>query len=173
MTPTADALFAEHHRAVMAYCLLATKGDRASALDLVQDVFGRVFEHLPTLKEPQRAKGWLFTIAANVVRNRGEQESRRRHLLEGFALELGDPRDGDESPSERERRVARVREVVAAIEDPVVRELASAHYVDGENTRDIAARLGMPHGTVTVKLMRFRERLKRDFAHAIAEGDWP
>lgn len=166
------ALFAEHHRAVMAYCLLATHGDRSAAMDLLQEIFARAFIGLSGLGAPERFKGWLFTIAANVCRSRGEQESKRRALLEGFALELGEEAS-DESPAERERRIARVRELVAQVPDASTRAVISAHYVEGEPTRDIAQRLGLPHGTVTVKLMRFRDSLKRDFAAAIASGDFP
>ncbi len=168
-----QAIFAEHHRAVMAYCLVSTHGDRAAAMDLLQEIFGRAFVGLSGLGAPERFKGWLFTIAANVCRSRGEQEANRRALLEGFAMQLSEGAAADEDPAERERRIARVRELVADVEDEATRAVLTAHYVTGEATRDIATRLSVPHGTVTVKLMRFRDRLKRDFAAAIASGDFP
>lgn len=168
-----QAIFSEHHRAVMAYCLLATHGDRSAAMDLVQEIFGRAFVGLGGLSKPELFKGWLFTIAANVCRARGEQEGRRRALLEGFALQLTEAAPADESTGERERRIARVRELVAEVKDDGTRAVLAAHYVEGEPTRQIAERLNVPHGTVTVKLMRFRDRLKRDFAAAIASGDFP
>ncbi len=48
------------------------------------------------------------------------------------------------------------------------RDLASAVYVEGLTTRDSAARLGLPHGTVTVTLMRLRTRLRATLARQLA-----
>lgn len=170
----ASALFERYHEGVMAYCLLSTKGDRAAALDLVQETFGRAFRSLARLEDASAFKGWLFTIAANVCRSRGAADRRARQLTEMAALELaGAGGFSDEAPVERERRIAAVREVIEAFPEAGYRALARAHYVEGEPTRAIAERLAMPHGTVTVKLMRFRDRLKRDFAAAIASGDFP
>ena len=53
------------------------------------------------------------------------------------------------------------------------RECVLAHYTRGERTREIAARLKVPHGTVTVTLMRFRESLKKRLAEALARGELP
>jgi RNA polymerase sigma-70 factor, ECF subfamily len=167
------ALFERLQRPVMAYCLVATKGDRDAALDLVQDTFGRAFKALPGLTEPEAFRGWVFTIASNLVRSRGATESRRREVLEGFALETLQDSSQAEEPAMREQRIARVRELVDAVEDEKMRTIAHAHYVEGQKTRDIATSLGMPHGTVTVKLMRFRDGMKRALCAAVVSGEFP
>ena len=169
----ARALFERLQRPVMAYCLVATKGDRDAALDLVQETFSRAFKGLSTLSDPEAFRGWVFTIASNLARNRGADESRRAQVLEGFALETAHESGSAEEPALREERIAKVRKLVEAVEDERVRTIARFHYVDGHKTRDIASRLGIPHGTVTVKLMRFRDRMKRDLCAAVVSGEFP
>src|ERR1700682_3193256 len=71
------ALFDRHHRAVLGYCLLACGRDRERALDLTQEHFLRALRGLPQLAEPERFRGWLFSIAANLCR--GLSREARRH----------------------------------------------------------------------------------------------
>lgn len=157
----------------MAYCLVATKGNRDAALDLMQDTCVRAFKALADVREPAAFHGWVFTIASNLARTRGAAESRRREVLEGFALEAPDSARVAEEPAEREQRIAWVRERVEAVGDKKLRNIAHAHYVEGQKTRDIAIALGVPHGTVTVKLMRFRDQIKRVLCAAIVSGELP
>jgi RNA polymerase sigma-70 factor (ECF subfamily) len=167
------ALFDRFQPQVVGYCLLAARGDRDRALDLAQETFTRAFQGLDRLAEPERFQGWLFTIAANQCRTRGEADARRRRAMEGLALELGEAAEPPEAPAERERRIARVQELVAAIADPVLKELVAGHYLRGEPTRALGERLGVPHGTVTVKLMRYRASLKRELCQALLSGEFP
>jgi RNA polymerase sigma-70 factor (ECF subfamily) len=169
----ARALFDRFQPPVLSYCLLSARGDRERALDLTQETFARAFASLGRLAEPERFQGWLFTIAANQCRTRGEAEARRRRAMEALTLELTEAAPALEEPHERERRIARVQELVAEIADPVLQELVRGHYLNGEPTRALAERLGMPHGTVTVKLMRYRAGLKRELCQALLSGEFP
>jgi RNA polymerase sigma-70 factor (ECF subfamily) len=152
----------------MSYCLLSSRGDRELALDLSQEAFTRAFRGLPTLADPGNFRGWLFTIVANLCRTRGAAEGRRRALLESFAVEQ-QAQLAPEDPETRERRIATVREFLAQVDDPSLRQIVQLHYVEAVATREIARRLSIPHGTVTVKLMRFRAAVKRDLSKALAE----
>lgn len=160
------ALFDRFQRSVMSYCLLSAHGDRELALDLTQESFTRAFGSLKSLENPERFQGWLFTLVANICRSRGAQRTRQEKVLEAVMLER---EASTEDPAQRERLIARVQEVLHRVEDPTVRRLALLHYVDGRTTRDIAALLGMPHGTVTVKLMRFRAAIKADLCQILIE----
>src|SRR4051794_26715158 len=109
------ALFDRHHAGVVAYCLVATGGDRDSALDLAQETFVRAFRGLPQLREPERFSGWLFSIAGNTCRTRLGQAGKRRTLLELFAVEqeAAPPDDADA----REERILAVQRVLGELPD--------------------------------------------------------
>jgi RNA polymerase sigma-70 factor, ECF subfamily len=157
------ALFDRYQRRVMGYCLLSTHGDREQAMDLTQDTFARAFKSLHRLDDPARFAGWLFTIAANVCRSHGAAEQRRRQVMTLLALEVQADAPGDKV--EREQRIAAVQRIVDAIGDPLLQQIVRLKYCEPEHTtRQIAEQLGIPHGTVTVKLMRFRAAVRRELA---------
>src|SRR5262249_5597666 len=121
------------------------------------------------LKEWDRFRSWLFSIAANLCRSSGVQDARRRELLTIAQLSLEADQAGDE-PRERESRIAVVQRLLSKIEDPDVRAVVSLKYGEPEHTtREIAARLGLPHGTVTSRLVRFRAAIKRELLRAMLE----
>lgn len=153
----------------MGYCLLSAKGDRERAMDLCQETFARAFRSITGLTEPERFQGWLFTIAANVCRTRGEQEHRRQQALDALALEREADLPQDDKRS-RERRIALVQRLLAGVQDEKLRQIVTLKYGEPEHTtREIAAKLDVPHGTVTVKLMRFRDAVKRDLCRMLLE----
>ena len=161
-------LFERYQRPVMQYCSCAAGTDRERARDFAQETFGRAFAALPGLADPERFDGWLFTIAANVCRTRGAQEARRRNL-ELLGVDVDAPAPETVDAASREDRIAAVQQVLAHIADETVRRIAKLRYCDPEHTtRQIAELLNIPHGTVTVKLMRFRAAIRRDLLRIIA-----
>jgi len=163
------ALFDRHHGGVMGYCLLACNGDRERALELTQETFLRALCSLRELKDGDRFRSWLFSIAANLCRSSGAQDARRRELLAVAQLSL-DTGPADDEPRERELRIAVVQRLLSRIEDLDVRAVVALKYGEPEHTtREIAARLGLPHGTVTSRLVRFRAAVKRALLRAILE----
>lgn len=153
--------------AVFRQCALATRGDHHAAKDLSQEVWVRVFRQLHQLAQPEAFVSWALAIASTVATSRFRLDHRRAALLERFATEAALDAASD-SEAERLRREALVRECLQGLEDPRHRDLASAVYVEGLTTRDAAARLGLPHGTVTVTLMRLRTRLRATLARQLA-----
>jgi RNA polymerase sigma-70 factor, ECF subfamily len=164
-----QALFDRHQGGVMGYCLLACNGDRERALELTQETFLRALTSLQQLKEWARFRGWLFSIAANLCRSSGVQEARRRELLAVAQLSL-DAAPADDEPQQRESRIALVQRLLSRVEDPDVRAVVLLKYGEPEHTtREIAARLGLSHGTVTSRLVRFRAAIKRELLRTILE----
>jgi len=162
------ALFDRHRDGVMGYCLLACNGDREEALELTQETFLRALTSLRQLKDRDRFRSWLYSIAANLCRSSGAQDGRRRELLALAQLSLDAPQ-ADE-PRERESRIALVQRLLARVQDPDVRAVVLLKYGEPEHTtREIAVRLGLPHGTVTSRLVRFRAAIKRELLRAILE----
>lgn len=153
----------------MGYCLLACGGNRERALELSQETFLRALASLPKLHQVDRFRSWLFSIAANLCRTLGAQESRRRELMAAAQLSLEVVPSEDE-PREREARIAIVQRLLSRVEDPGVRAVVWLKYGEPEHTtREIAARLGLPHGTVVSRLVRFRAAIKRELLRAMVQ----
>jgi RNA polymerase sigma-70 factor, ECF subfamily len=169
------ALFDRLQPALTAYCRLCAQGRRDLALDWTQDVFTLAFQGLGQLRDDERFAGWLFAIARRHCARHARLSGREQQLSDAMALLLV----GDALPevlqeqAEREAWLEALRRACDDVENPTHRECVVAHYSRGEKTRDIAARLEVPHGTVTVTLMRFREGLKRRLAQSLAEGALP
>lgn len=81
-TPTFDDLIRDYQQSVVAF-LSRMAGDRATAEDLAQETFIRIYEHLGDLRDPARARSWVFAIAANVARN----HHRRQRIVQWVSLE--------------------------------------------------------------------------------------
>jgi RNA polymerase sigma-70 factor (ECF subfamily) len=163
------AIFDRHQRDVLGFCLLATGRDRDRALDLLQETFTRAFRALSRLQDPERFRSWLFAVATNVCRTRGAQELRHRRTVEAAALEQQVEAPPDDA-AEREDRIAAVQRVLAHVADERLRQIVQLKYGEPEHTtREIATELSIPHGTVTVKLMRFRAAIRRELCRALAQ----
>ena len=164
------ALFVQYQRGIMGYCLLSSRGDRERALDLVQETFLRAFRALPRLQEPARFRSWLFAIAANLSRERHAGDALQREALAAAHLDLDLPQS--EEARHREDRIALVQKVLASLQDEGLRQVVSLKYTDPEHTtREIAEKLGLPHGTVTSRLVRFRAGIRRELVRAfLKEG---
>jgi RNA polymerase sigma-70 factor (ECF subfamily) len=132
--------------------------DAAEAEDALQELFLRVARRalrpggLDRIREPRR---WLFGIARNVLR---EVAKRREQAQLGLPLDE-EPADPDHAvDDEDERRFGRA--TVNRLPAPI-RVVFRLRWWRGFSYREIAARLGITVGAVTMRLHSARERLKR------------
>jgi RNA polymerase sigma factor (sigma-70 family) len=170
------ALFVRYQQEVLLYCAVSARGDRDRALDLAQEVWGRTFEALRGVN-PLTFRGFLATVTRNVCRTRGAQELRRRtiELLVDFEVfEMNGTSDELEAKAARKLRIQLVQGVIANMRDPCAQEMARLKYLEPEHTVDeIAQKLGMPRGTVCVKLQRFRAAITGELLAALlADESW-
>ena len=170
------ALFARYQQEVMLYCAVSARGEPERARDLAQEVWGRTFESLRRV-DPLTFRGFLATVTRNVCRTRGAQDLRRRAIellmdLEVFEAEAMN--DEVEAKATREERIETVQRVIANVRDHSVQAIARLKYLDPEHTVDeIALKLGMPRGTVCVKLKRFRAAIQGELLAALlADESW-
>ncbi len=162
-------IFDAYQPALMSYCLLSARRDRDRATDLVQEILLRAFKGIGKLREHTRLRAWLWTIAANVCRTQGAGENRYRQILAAYALHQGASAPSEDK-AHREARIEVVGQLLEGVSDPQLRQIVLLKYTEPEHTtRQIAQKLDLPHGTVTVKLMRFRARFKRLLASALVE----
>ena len=77
-------------RDLMRY-LLRTTRDREDSLDLFQDTWLRAYRAYPTLRSADGLRPWIFTIAANLCRNRLRDRARRSRVISHDPHGDGDP----------------------------------------------------------------------------------
>jgi RNA polymerase sigma-70 factor (ECF subfamily) len=152
-----DELYRRYHARIWAF-LARLCGDRAEAEDLFQETWLAVARHAHRLAEDSELVAWLYTIARN------QHRSARRFLLfdlrrkERFALE---PMASPLPPDEAAALKARAEDVVAAFEalGEAHREVLLLSLVEGLETAQVAAVLGLREDAVRKRLSRARAEL--------------
>lgn len=133
--------------------------DAHEAEDAAQDALVLAFERLPTLRDLEAFPGWLQLVVRTAVGRRVRR--RRPDLLEPADLEgrgEGEDADPGEGLVKAEVRAA-VRDAIRGL-SPRLAAVIERHYLEGLPVAEIAARLGLPEGTVKRRLHDARERLR-------------
>jgi RNA polymerase sigma-70 factor, ECF subfamily len=138
--------------------------DRDELEDVVQDTFVRAFRALPRLEEARAFAPWLLSIA----RNRALSQVARRQGAARVEEELGREALDAHVPAlpsalQVERSAQVVRQLISELLPGPERETAELFYVHGElSAREIAEQMGVGKSAVTMRLERFRARVKRE-----------
>jgi len=132
--------------------------------DVVQEAFVRAFRSLAALKEPARFGPWLLVIARNRALSRLARQRSGADLVEALAQEgeaATEPVDGlPDAGGVAEVEV--VRRVITELPEGPEKETVRLFYLEGElSAREIAARLGVGKSAITMRLERFRAKVKR------------
>ena len=148
-----EALFEEHHRAVLAYALRRTRID-ADAEDVVAETFAIAWRRLDSL--PDDALPWLFGVARRVLANQRRGAARRVRLFERLSTWRSEP---TVTPSHEPAIEAfeRLR--------PDDQELLRLVAWEDLSNAEIAIALDITPNAVAIRLHQARKR----FADALAE----
>jgi RNA polymerase sigma-70 factor (ECF subfamily) len=139
-------------------------GSPADAEDLTQEAFGKALAHLPQLREPERAKAWLFRILRNLYLHRVRDQKRHRVVPLDAVGDLAQ-RDGDPAPEIDPAALQQaLNELDEAFRTPII-----LFYFEEFSYRDIAEQMDLPIGTVMSRLARAKAYLRSRLAPA--EGD--
>lgn len=138
------AVFAEHGDALYAHALRLTGGDRSRAEDLVQETMLRAWRH-PESLDPERGsvRAWLFTTARNLAIDSWRRRSVR--VAEVPTEHLPEPSSDDETDRTVEGWL--IAEALDRL-SPVHRQVLVECFYQGRSVAEVAARLGIPAGTV-------------------------
>ncbi len=125
--------------------------------DAAQEALLRVWRSARTPQELERPAAWLRRIARNEALRVLAREGRRRDdLVPEETLEnLAAPADRDGALSER----LEIVDLMATL-SPGDRQLVWLRYFEDLTQENVARRLGIPEGTVKVRLHRVRGRLR-------------
>ncbi len=118
-------------------------GDRDEAEDALSDATLRAWQHVSSLRDPERFEAWFSRILINVCRDRLHR--RRRPSIVAYEP----PVVADPFAASVER--AALREALSAL-TPEHRAVIALHYLEGLTVEQIAAQLDMRAGTVKSRL---------------------
>ena len=152
-----EALVAANYTALYRYAYRLS-GSAQEAEDLTQDTFCQAQTKLHQLREPERAKSWLFTILRNGYLHRLRERKQEKQVpLDGLA-EIPE-RVPEPLPIVDSVQLQRaLNELPEVFRTPVI-----LYYFEEFSYRDIAEQMNVPLGTVMSRLARaktyLRERL--------------
>jgi RNA polymerase sigma-70 factor (ECF subfamily) len=135
---------------------LAITGDVAAAEDLAQDAFVYAMERIDDCRHPERFGSWLMQIVRSRSRNYVRDSKPSSHAA------LDDVVSGAPSPHAEVERAQLRRRLLSALDtlSEVQREVVLLHDLEGWTHREIAARLGMPAGTVRSHVHHARRSMR-------------
>jgi RNA polymerase sigma-70 factor (ECF subfamily) len=174
----------EHLDRLYGFCVHLA-GDRTDAEDLLQETLLRAMGAYSELRQPDRAKGWLFAIATNVWRDQLRGRGRR---VQTASLDALEDEDGfslfqtiaieDPFPYSDELHLDFLRlfqdedvQAVFGAINPNFRLPIILTVVHGFSCKEAAAVLDVPLGTVLSRLHRGRKELERGmWDYAVTHG---
>ena len=145
--------------------------DPATADDLAQDVFVKVYCHLAKFKFESEFGTWLYRIAVNHIKDHLRKIGRRKEVsIEDVAegrLAAEDPGPGREAERLAEERRAAVHNALRAL-PPKYNVILTLRDVRGLSYEEIADVLKISPGTVDSRLHRARRQLRKKMAPLLA-----
>ena len=159
----------EYGEDIFRFCCFLT-GDRSKAEDLYQDTFLKAMEIQKEIAY-EDAKKFLVGIAANLWKNLWRKEKRRQKIV--IPIEFNGDYISDQTLEQNPQQStdlldAYVNQETSKLVQRVVNELPEKyrivvllHYSADLSTREIAEQLHISKGTVTSRLLRARERIKK------------
>jgi RNA polymerase sigma factor (sigma-70 family) len=155
-------LYREHVESVrrVAYHLV---GDSDATADAVQDTFTRALQHLGDLREPDRFRPWLLSIARHAATDQLRARKRVTSLDDSHDELLASTGPGPESVAEVRELADQVQGCVAGLSR---RDAAAVTMVTqlGFSPSQVADALGVTPGAAKVIVHRARRRLRNALA---------
>ncbi len=129
--------------------------DRDTVLDLVHDVFLKVWRYRDHYREDGKLIVWLYTIAQNIVRNHVKKHNRTVEIDDSFAADNNVAAEAEENDLV-DRIKAILEEIPEVYRRPVImRDVEELSYLE------IAEVMGISEGTVKSRISRGREMIRQ------------
>ncbi len=141
----------------MVHGILLSRVPPSVVEDLVQDVFLRAMPRVASLRDVSHFGGWLATIARNRAADFFRQSHPGVESLAGSPDAESQGKGGSSSyKAEAHAILAAIRTLPEAYREPLILRL-----VEGMTGPEIAARIGLTHGSVRVNLHRGMQQLRQ------------
>ena len=157
----------DRHAPVLLAVAVRILGDRALAEDVLHDVFLEAWHHAPQYDGARGSvRAWLVTRMRSRALDRRTKNQRGAKLIDSAGHEVDArllPPAGDHADH------ASTRRMVAALADDLARVVHLA-YFEGLSSSEIAARIGIPVGTVKSRMARAVAALRQRMGIGGDEG---
>ena len=147
-------LVEEHYAALYRYAYRLA-GAASDAEDLTQEAFCKAQLQMAQLRDPARAKAWLFSILRNAYLHRARAQRQHRQVSLDSVGDLPEPLPDPLPEVEPERLQQALGELPEVFRTPVI-----LYYFEDFTYRDIADQMDLPIGTVMSRLARAKAYLK-------------
>jgi RNA polymerase sigma-70 factor, ECF subfamily len=143
----------KHHKELYAFILGQVKcADQAK--DILQDVFLKAHLHASLVKDPQKIRPWLFSVARNAVTD----SFRKTKHYPALRSEISDPKTESEE-SKRFNTENCVRGFIAQLPDGYRQALIRSD-LHGESQKALSASLKLSYSALKSRVQRARKMLK-------------
>ena len=141
--------------------------------DLVQEIFTRAFRAIGNLKSPETFEGWLFSIARNRGLSALSRKGTRREMTERYVSEQHGSAELIPDSVRAELDLSVVRRLISELPEGPEKQTVHLFYVEGElSAREIAEKLGVGKSAITMRLERFRSRIRRQLMLEVLHRRW-
>lgn len=155
--PNLAELVQQHYAALYRYAFRLS-GSHADAEDTLQQAFLAAYRHLDQLRDPGRARSWLFSIVRNVYL----KHVRSEQLRAAVSLEEAVAPAAEASPH-RQLELDELQQVLNELPEehrsPII-----LFYFHEFSYKEIAKHLEVPIGTVMSRLARGKDYLRSRLA---------
>ena len=159
----AFARLVQRHQDYAYAVAIAQLTDFDLASDVVQESFLVAYRDLERLRDPERFRAWL----CGIVRRTSWRAIREMRKVRALAEEVGrtatahDPAPSPHRQAAEAERRERVGHALARLNEPN-RQAFTLHYVHDLSYAEIAEFLGVTQATVTGRLQRARDKLRKE-----------
>jgi RNA polymerase sigma-70 factor, ECF subfamily len=160
---TVEQLVEEHYACLYRYAYRLT-GGAADAEDLAQETFLKAQSHLRQLRDPGRARPWLFSILRNAYLHRARSDRQERRVPLDEVGDLAEPLPEALPAVDPERLQVVLNELPEVFRTPII-----LYYFEDFSYRDIADQMDLPIGTVMSRLARAKAHLRARLIPAATE----
>lgn len=130
-------------------------GSAADADDLTQEAFCKAQTNYSQLRDPARAKAWLFSILRNAYLHRARADKQQRCVALDDAGDLAEPLPEPLPEIDPERLQQVLNDLPEVFRTPII-----LFYFEEFSYRDIAEQMDLPLGTVMSRLARAKAFLR-------------
>jgi len=161
--PGIAPLVERHYESLYRYAYRLS-GAATDAEDLTQEAFCKAQAQFGQLRDPERAKPWLFAILRNAYLHRARSDRAHRQVSLDAVGDLPDdlPPDVPEIGSEQLQEA--LNELPEGFRTPVI-----LFYFEDMSYRDIAEQMDLPIGTVMSRLARAKAHLRERLVPFVGE----
>lgn len=137
--------------------------DESAREDIVQDTFTRAFRSMHQLSNAAAFEPWLYAIARNRAKSALTKRATEERAVGDYSSTSVDSVPPIPDSLKLEVDLSIVRQLIDRLPEGPEKETVHLFYVEGTlSAREIAEKLGVGKSAITMRLERFRARVKRE-----------